>query len=138
MDFIIAANEIYYQLLYYVSGIIILGCSYDWSFVSLAIIILTVIGLLVRYSNKLVASVLILNLAFIFTNYLVILINTYDDVMIEFTSQELIDIINKVALSIGFDSSFNLEASRFIRNIAIFYFSVLCYSLSSTLKIPVS
>ena len=86
IDFVIAANEIYYQLLYYVSGIVILGCSYDWSFPSLAIIILTVIGLLVAYSNKLVVSVLIINLAFIFTNYLVILINTYNDVMTEFIS----------------------------------------------------
>ena len=81
IDFVIAANEVYYQLLYYVSGVVILGCSYDWSFVSLAIVILTVIGLLVTYSNKLVISVLILNLLFIFTNYLVILINTYNDVM---------------------------------------------------------
>ena len=78
IDFMVAANEVYYQLLYYFAGVIILGCSYDWSFFSLAIIILTVIGLLVSYSNKLVASVLFLNLTFIFLNYLVILINSYN------------------------------------------------------------
>lgn len=77
INFIILLNELYYQSLYYVSGLLIIGCSYRWSFIGLAIIILTCFGLIKSFNKKLLGIILILNLAFLFLNYLVLLINEY-------------------------------------------------------------
>lgn len=77
INFIIGLNEFYYQSLYYVTGIIVIGCSYRWSLVSLVIIILTVIGLMTHFNKKLLGIILFLNIAFIFINFFVGLINKF-------------------------------------------------------------
>lgn len=74
---VVIGNELYYQSLYYFSGIIIIGCSYRWSLIGLAIIALTCLGLLTSFNKKLLGSILFLNLAFLFLNYLILLINEY-------------------------------------------------------------
>jgi hypothetical protein len=74
---VVIGNELYYQSLYYISGFIIIGCSYRWSFIGLAIVILTCIGLLSTFSKKLLGAILFLNLTFLFLNYLILLINEY-------------------------------------------------------------
>lgn len=38
--------EFYYQSLYYVSGLIILACSYRWNILSLSIIVVACIGVI--------------------------------------------------------------------------------------------
>jgi len=80
IKFIIGVNEIYYQSLYYVTGIIIIGCSYRWSFLGLAIIIFTLIGLYTHFNKNLLGIILFLNLSFIFVNFFVGLINDFDSV----------------------------------------------------------
>lgn len=78
IDFVIVLNELYYQSLYYVSGFIIIVCSYRWSLIGLAIIVLTCFGILRSFNKKMLGIVLFLNLAFLFLNYLVLLINDYE------------------------------------------------------------
>jgi hypothetical protein len=134
IDFVIALNEIYYQSLYYFSGFIIIGCSYGWSFLGLAIIILTILGLLIHFSNKIVVAILFLNLAFIFLNYLAILINDYT-FLIDILTPDFVNTLNTIALAIGFTLSDNYYYV-FVLNVVIFYFSVLCYSLATVLKTP--
>jgi hypothetical protein len=101
ISFLVGISELYYQSLYYVSGIIILACSYRWCFISLAIIVLTVMGLLVHFSKRLIGIVLILNLIFLFGNYLIILINKYQ-VITTWLGQDFINVINYISLLIGF------------------------------------
>jgi hypothetical protein len=129
---VVAVNEVYYQSLYYVSGFIIIGCSYRWSFIGLAIIILTCIGLLASFSKKLLGGILFLNLSFLFLNYLVLLINEYPTVT-EAIGKAFVDQINKYSLLIGFSLVKESYASLFVLNIVIFYFCVICYGLSNIL-----
>ena len=76
-EFMITVNEFYYQTIYYISGIIIIGCSFRWSFIGLAIILLTCFGLLKQFNKKLLGIILILNLTYMFSNYFLILLNIY-------------------------------------------------------------
>lgn len=133
IQFVVVANELYYQSLYYVSGFIIIGCSYRWSLIGLAIIILTCLGLLASFSKKLLAGILFLNLAFLFLNYLILLINEYPAVG-EAIGTDFIAQINKISLLIGFSLAKESYASLFVLNIVIFYFCVICYGLSNILE----
>lgn len=76
-EFMITVSEFYYQTIYYISGIIIIGCSFRWSFIGLAIILLTCFGLLKQFNKKLLGIILILNLTYMFSNYFLILLNIY-------------------------------------------------------------
>jgi hypothetical protein len=130
----VVANELYYQSLYYVSGLVIIGCSYRWSFIGLTIIALTCVGLLSSFSKKLLGSVLVLNLLFLFLNYLVLLINEYSAIS-DAIGKAFIGHINDISLFIGFSLAKDSYASLFLLNIVIFYFCVICYSLSSILEV---
>jgi hypothetical protein len=136
IDGIIGLNEIYYQCLYYFSGIIIIGCSYRWSLFGLAIIVLTILGLLISFSKKLIVAILFLNLSYLFLNYSVIMLNKYPGV-VNVVGEDLLDAINKVALFVGFHVKYDGYATLFILNIVIFYFCVLCYSLATVLNTTV-
>jgi hypothetical protein len=107
---VVAVNEVYYQSLYYVSGFIIIGCSYRW----------------------ILGGILFLNLSFLFLNYLVLLINEYPTVT-EAIGKAFVDQINKYSLLIGFSLVKESYASLFVLNIVIFYFCVICYGLSNIL-----
>lgn len=98
----------------------------------MAIIALTCIGLLSSFTKKLLGSILALNLLFLFLNYLVLLINEYSAIS-QAIGQAFIDQINNVSLFIGFSLVKESYASLFVLNIVIFYFCVICYSLSSIL-----
>ena len=76
-EFMITVSEFYYQTISYISGIIIIGCSFRWSFIGLAIILLTCFGLLKQFNKKLLGIILILNLTYMFSNYFLILLNIY-------------------------------------------------------------
>lgn len=133
IDLVIVANELYYQAIYYISGFIIIGCSYRWSFIGLAIIVLTCIGLLSSFSKKLLGTILVLNLLFLFLNYLVLLINEYSSIS-DAIGQAFIDQINNISLFIGFSLAKDSYTSLFVLNIVIFYFCVICYALSNILE----
>lgn len=98
----------------------------------MAIIALTCIGLLASFTKKLLGSILVLNLLFLFLNYLVLLVNEYSAIS-QAIGQSFIDQINNVSLFIGFSLAKESYASLFVLNIVIFYFCVICYSLSSIL-----
>jgi hypothetical protein len=133
IEFVVMANELYYQSIYYLSGFIIIGCSYRWSFIGLAIIALTCLGLLSSFSKKLLGTILALNLLFLFLNYLVLLINEYSAIS-DAIGQAFIDQINNISLFIGFSLAKDSYASLFVLNIVIFYFCVICYALSNILE----
>jgi hypothetical protein len=130
---VVVANELYYQTIYYISGFIIIGCSHRWSFIGLAMIALTCVGLLSSFTKKLLGSILVLNLLFLFLNYLVLLINGYASIS-DAIGKAFIDQINDIALFIGFSLAKDSYTSLFVLNIVIFYFCVICYALSSILE----
>jgi hypothetical protein len=121
--------------LYYVSGIIIIGCSYQWSFFGLAIIILTCFGLLTSFNKKLLGIILALNLTFLFVNYFILLLTNEDyTVFSNMIGSSGMDYIRRISLLIGFSLNSSSYAGYFILNVVIYYFCVLCYGLSNILE----
>jgi hypothetical protein len=137
VDFLVLMNELYYQSLYYFSAIIIIGCSYRWSMIGLLIIVLSCMALFRGFNRRLVSLILLLNLLFLFVNYLVLLLNNYQ-IVVDTIGQHTLDRINYIALLIGFnlDTGVSSYTRLFILNIVIFYFCVVCYKLAHALSLP--
>lgn len=100
----------------------------------LAVVILTCFGLLTSFDKKLLGIILILNLTYLFVNYLTLLItNPEYSVFANSIGPDGIDYIKKVGLFIGLYLNSSSYASYFVLNVIIYYFCVICYGLSNIL-----
>ena len=91
--------EFYYQSLYYVSGLIILACSFRWNVTGLIIIIMTCYGILRGFNRKIIAVIMFMDLAFLLANYAALFL--YFPSIQSFLGQNLVDFLYKIALMLG-------------------------------------
>lgn len=93
--------EFYYQGLYYISGIIILACSYSWNIVQLPLVVLTCFGLLNKFNKKVLVGIICIDLVFIFGTYVFRFLN-YKAVENMFGAAVMAT-LKKIALFCGFN-----------------------------------
>ena len=126
------AMEFYYQSLYYVSGLVIIACSYQWSIMGLFISAATCYGLLRGFNKKILAFIVFMDLSFLLVNYIFLLV-TYPVVQ-KILGEAFVTFISHLALFLGFfTSTVNDVWTIFYLNIIIFYFSVESYTLEGFL-----
>jgi hypothetical protein len=90
--------------------------------IQIPIIILTSIGLLQKYTKSLLISIVLLDLLFIFLNYINRFV--FYDQVIQLIGQNATEIIKKVALFLGFSMDFTDDLKTVLAlNVVIFYFS---------------
>lgn len=124
--------EFYYQSLYYVSGLIILACSYRWNLMGLLIVIVACYGILRGFNRLSLALIVFLDLSFLLINYCFLFI-TYPPVQ-NLIGTKATNVLNQIALFLGCQMRYNYNlTSVFALYIVIFYFSVECYRLSGIL-----
>lgn len=124
--------EFYFQSLYYISGVIILVCSYRWNMLSLTILIATCFGLLKGFNKIILAFIVFMDLSNIIVNYFVLF--TQYEVVTGFLGQSLTNFILQLSSFLGLLTAQNNNLSSiFAYNIVIFYFAVESYALKKIL-----
>lgn len=124
--------EFYLQGLYYISGIVIIACSYRWNVLSLTIIMATCLGLMTKFNKIILSFIVFMDLSNIIINYFVLF--TEYQVVKDMLGTNVYDVVLKISTFLGLLTKRNSGlASTFALNIVIFYFAVESYALKKIL-----